>query len=229
MGPEVAHVILAGSAAKHLGLRQAVVVASDVANHEVTLQLPEDPNSTVGPVYVIGTCLPSYGEAVWLLRNGSDLVALASSFPNQPRVLDTWRGTSAATWYGPGSSEAVPSWGGANANVSGYLYAGYRYRIAVTMPLYSTVATDVGLLRVRDTNVSGATYGYRRCAFAAASLADGFHLRVEYDCAATGLYTFCATVQRSSGTGNMSVVVASDKTIDMSLELVGGPSVTRAG
>lgn len=224
---EVAAAILSGGGPERLGLRQGVVVTTDPATWSVAVNLSGDVDSTA-TARVIGWLFPSAGDTVWLLRNGTDLLALAVA-ASQPRVLDTWRATTLGTWYGPGSSEAVPNASGDTATVSGVLTAGYRYRVTVAMPLFSNVGTDTGLLRIREDDATGTTRAFRRCGFLGTSITDVFLLTCDFDAAASGLQVFAATVQRSAGTGNMTVSVTTDKTIDMSLELLCGPSLARTG
>lgn len=224
---DMAQAILTATDPERLGLRQGVVVTADAATWSVTAYLSGDTDSAV-VAKVIGHAFPSVGDTVWMLSNGSDKLAVSVS-PGQPRTLDSWQGATVGTWYGPGSSEAVPNASGEQALVSGVLVTGCRYRITVAMPLQSTVGTDVGLLRIREDSIGGAARALRRCGFVGAATADVFLLTLDFDAVANGSKSFVSTVQRSSGTGNMTVVVAVAQTIDMSLELIGGPSVVRTG
>lgn|SRR5512139_2053808 len=102
--------------------------------------------------------------------------------------------------------------------------AGRRYRIYVDTHMGSTVSTDTGNLRIRYDDLSGAELNSRFNVPITVTSSGGNYMTLsgEFDATETQTYTFVATMQRGSGTGNVSLVAGATRPSVFAADYVSG-------
>lgn len=166
-----------------------------------------------------------------LLATGTDVDIDTTDYAIDGRTgprgfLDSLKVHTAATWY-DATAEAIVANGGNNAQVSGSLLNGHRYRIHVRCPVTSATADHMAKFRIRETNLAGAVVGDgKQHEVQVNNAGDQVHFWEDYDATATGSKTFVLTCQRVVGAvSNIKVAVSATDRILMDLEHIGSSQI----
>lgn len=119
------------------------------------------------------------------------------------RIATTVETTDSATFTG---TETVIG------TVTAALVSGRTYRVRVHTRIGTTVANDIAIVRLREDNVTGTEMTSARSgAMDTSGLGNVITAEAEYTAAATANKTFVVTGIRTTGTGNLRRVAATNR------------------